>query len=236
MDVVYVYKHRGTDELLYSIKLVKKYLPHDKIFVVGDLPHYLKNEDIIFVSSSNIGSKYNNTTKHLLKVCKDPRLSENFILMNDDFFIIKPITNPEEEFNLNRGTIASVYNRYLKKYGEPTSYSRGMYNTMKFIQDNCNIKDPLSFELHVPMVMNKHNVLKMYELPGVKDIKILHKRSLYGNLYITNSKPCKDVKILTCNRLHRGTPKFDQKFFSTSDTMWHMVKPYVCQLLKKPTK
>lgn len=225
MDIVYPYK-KGSDELIYSLRSLTN-LPHDKVFIVGDKPEDVNLKTVNYIQFSQNKTKYKNTTDILRMICEDKNLSDDFILMNDDFFILKPIKNPEEELNLCRGYSLKVYEHYVQKYGE-NGYSKGMLETTKILQD-MGIKEPLCYEIHTPFVFNKNKFLAMFEHKGVDNIQALHKRSLYGNLYKRNSISIKDVKVFAFgnNIIEEG-----QKFLSCSDTAWPNVRVKLEQIFK----
>ena len=223
MDIVYLVKESKTnEELVYSLRTLVN-IPHDKVFLVGGCPAEINKDKITHISTLQTHNKYKNTTTSLELACYDARVSNEFILMNDDFFIIKPIKNPTEELNLNRGTINEVLNEYTKKYGSHSnSYIIGMKQTMIFLRD-IGVKEPLSYELHIPMVMAKNRVLRAFQLPGLRSLKVMHKRSIYGNLFKTGSQRTADVKIR-----HPQEPiNYDGKFLSTADDTWPIVKPFI---------
>ena len=171
-------------------------------------------------------NKYKNTTASLKRVCANPELSDEFILMNDDFFVLKPITDPVKELNLCRGPIEKVIQEYKKRYHNVVMpYIQGMQQTKIFLED-IGIKTPLSYELHIPMVLNKHKVLEMFNLPHLDSIQVIHKRSLYGNLYLTGSKEINDVKVLIDYFYQLGT----DKFLSTEDNSFSRCRSFLNDL------
>ena len=212
MDIVYLVKDCDVcDELTLSLRSLKN-LPHDKVFLVGGMPRNINKEKVIHLQTIQSYTKYKNTTLGLEAVCKDDRLSEDFILMNDDFFIMRPIKDPVKELNLDRGLISDVMQEYQFTYPENEEYLMGMYETFKILKD-MGIEEPLSYELHIPMVMNKYKVLRMLELPGVRMVECLHKRSLYGNMFMKDSVYTADVKM----HLRMKEMPDNKNFLSTSD-------------------
>lgn len=221
MDIVYLLKEcQICEELTYSLRTLVN-IPHDKVFIVGGCPDNINKGKVIHIPVYQPNSKYQNTTNSLKLICKDPRLSDDFILMNDDFFILKPVV--EEDLNLCRGTIREVLKEYKNKYGT-NDYILGMEQTGIFLNDLGIIK-PLSYELHIPMAMNKKNVLNMFSLPFINSLKVIHKRTVYGNLFYTKSKVIKDVKVLDIN----SQIQYD-KFLSCSDSGWLFIKNYISNL------
>lgn len=223
MDIVYLVKNCfQNEELTYSLRSLVN-IPHDKVFIVGGCPFNINKTKIIHIPLCQTGTKYQNTTRNLETICLDKRLSEEFILMNDDFFILLPTEQPSVEFNLCRGFIKDVYEEYTQKYGDAgNAYIQGMRQTRLFLED-LGIKDPLSYELHIPIVMDKNKVLRAFSLPGIRSLKVLHKRSIYGNLFLEGSKVVADCKI----RYKTEKIPTNSKFLSSADDTWKYVKPFI---------
>ena len=227
MDIVYLVKNsRFNEELTYSLRTLVN-VPHDKVFLVGGCPENIKKDTIIHIPVLQTGNKYQNTLKNLELICRDPRLSEEFILFNDDFFLLlKTTDNPRAEFNLCRGFIKDVYDEYSAMYGNDGNYYiQAMRQTMIFLQD-LGIKEPLSYELHIPLVMDKNKVLRAFSLPGIHTIGAGHIRSIYGNLFLEGSRVVADCKIRhRTERIQRMTT--NSKFLSSADSTWEYIKPFI---------
>jgi hypothetical protein len=103
MDIVYIYRHSRDDgrELRYSLRSLSN-VPHGKVFIIGDKPKWTKG--IVHVPASDPhGLKALNALHKITVACRDPRVSEDFVLMNDDFYVLKPIPGIP---TLHRGTIS----------------------------------------------------------------------------------------------------------------------------------
>lgn len=226
MDIVYTLSKKYTgEELRYSLRSLVK-IPHDKVFIVGGCPEWVKN--VIHIPTEQTGTKYKNTTNNLIKACNDSRISKDFILMNDDFFFLENII--PKELNLHNGPVDKSLERYHRLIPKGSPYVNGMEQTKAFIE-SLGIKNPLSYELHVPFVINKKRFLKMFKLPGVMDIPCLHKRTLYGNLYLSGGKEIPDVKIFGRKRLNLV---IKEKFVSCDDFgFWRMVNFLISKFPEK---
>ena len=226
MDIVYLLKDTSkNEELVYSLRSLVN-LPHDKVYLVGGCPLEINKERVTHIPTRQTNDKYKNTTTSIEVAARDPRISEDFILMNDDFFILQPIKDPEKELNLCRGPINEVLAEYTKRYGpDANSYLIGMRQTNIYLQD-LGVKEPLSYELHIPITMAKTNVLRLFQLPYLHSLQVIHKRTIYGNLFKNNSQQVEDVKV----RRKTYWPIYNQKFLSTEDDSWQYVKPYIHSL------
>lgn len=203
MDVVYTLSNNyAGEELRYSLRSLAN-LPHDKVFFVGGCPKW--EQGVIHIPTEQKGTKYKNTTNNLKIACYDPRLSDDFIYMNDDFFILQP-TRPDD-LNFNCGTVESVLEILFKKKRYTTPYMSGAEKTRDLLRFN-GVPEPLSYELHIPFIFNKSKFLDMFNLQGIDNIACLHKRTLYGNLYNKRGEYMKDVKVFNSGGFLGKTGRF----------------------------
>lgn len=220
MDIVYALADNYTgEELKYSLRSLAN-VTHNKVYFVGGFPSWAKN--VVHIPAAQTGTKWQNVPRNLKIVCKDDRVSENFIYFNDDFFVLQKIKNPAREFNLYNGTVQSVLEKLNKKHPVPTNYMVGMAQTQSLLKE-LGKAEPLSYELHVPFVFNKDNYLKMFDIDSVCNIAVLHYRSLYGNLYLTGGKDMRDVKIFARTGFN-GEPG---KFLSCSNDGFPFIKNFL---------
>ena len=220
MDVVYLIKNsQYNEELIYSLRSLVN-LPHDSVFLVGGCPCEIDGTKVQAIRLNQTGDKFKNTQNNLKFACEYVGISEDFILMNDDFFILKPIKDPVNELNLCRGTIQYVLDELVKRHGQDSPYMASMRQTMVYLQD-LGYKEPLSYELHTPLVINKKKFLEVFSAPYIKSIKPGQQRSLYGNMFLRNSQKIKDVKVYRDFKTELGS----DKFLSTEDNSWPIVKP-----------
>lgn len=181
MDVVYICRSGPNEELRYSVRSVEKNLPHRKIWVVGQKPEWYKGN---FLEVKDNNSKYANARNNLLALVDSEEISQDFILMNDDFFIIRPVSKVNYFYE---GTLDARAQKQelLSTNG---TYTRWLIQTAESLRA-LGIDSPLNYELHIPMVMNKD------KLASVLKQKTSLWRSLYGNLYEVGGTEVQDVKI-----------------------------------------
>lgn len=218
MDIVYTLSKHTGQELVFSLRSLQN-IPHDRVFFVGGCPDWAKN--VTHIPTEQKDTKYKNTTNNLIAACKDSRISGDFVLMNDDFFILDRIS--PEELNLHNGPVDKSLDRYHRLIPHGSKYVQGMEQTKHFLQ-GVGISNPLSYELHTPFVINKKRFLKMFSLPGILDIPCLHKRSAYGNLYLTGGVEMQDVKIFGKERF---VPNNCGKFLSCNDIGFWQVRSFL---------
>lgn len=185
MDVVYVHKRKNSDEIIWSIKSVQKNLKHRNIYVIGDDPG-LGGITVINSKLSQWSpfSKYHDQINKYLVACQLEELSDNFIAMNDDFFVM----GDWEPINYNRGQLG---------YQAATRLRRDPYFLSLICTEDC-LKAwgiaTLSYELHTPFVYNKRKLSDLILTIGVDRRPPLQVRSLYGNTYNVKTEYKEDVK------------------------------------------
>jgi hypothetical protein len=184
MDFVYICKEGQNEELKYSIRSVIESFPDAKIWVVGGKPDWYVGN---YIEVHQVHTKYKNAYENLNKICLSSEISKQFILMNDDFYIIKKLENIE---NHHGGSLLKKINLYQKINGN-SNYTRKLAATYKKLT-SIGIDNPLDYELHVPMIMEKE---KLKEVLKYKDQFLW--RSMYGNIFKVGGKEMEDVKVYT---------------------------------------
>ena len=183
MDVVYICRGGDNEELRYSIRSVVKNFPHSKIWVVGDKPDwYIGN--FIAVEQRSI-QKYNRARNNLKAIISSKEISDPFVLMNDDFYIINKIDRLPVLYG---GTLEEKIEIQYSK-GASNSYVRLLESTQSWLVKHYKVKNPINYELHVPMEMTKDGLKKALVSPGLW-------RSTYGNIVYTQGEVnMQDVKV-----------------------------------------
>jgi hypothetical protein len=181
MDAVYISRSGDNEELRYSIRSIVTNLKHDNIWVVGQKPSWYTGN---FISVPDKRLKYLNARENLKAIINDNRISEDFILMNDDFYVMKPVDTVEYFYS---GSLESKALE-LESVSAHSAYTRMLYSTLDRL-DQQGIKGSLSYELHVPFIMNKQKLQ-----PIIKQKTTLW-RSMYGNTYNVGGKQMDDVKV-----------------------------------------
>ncbi|KAA9379608.1 hypothetical protein F5972_08100 [Microbispora cellulosiformans] len=206
--VVPVREGPANEQLRYALRSWTANLPHSRVWVVGGRPGWLTGVGHIPLVQN--GSKYENTTAAVRAACLHPGVSEEFLLCNDDFFVMRPVGVMPV---LHRGPIDQVEAYYAARAS--SAYLGGMRDTRTLLA-RLGVAAPLSYELHVPLPVTKAAMLGA--LDAGRHLPVLHKRTLYGNLAGLGGEQMVDVKVLT-----RG-PRFDRDaaFLSTMpDTFVH---------------
>jgi len=220
LDVVIPYKITYSDELRYALRSLKN-LPHRRVFVVGDLPDWADNITHIQIPKRGI-NRFMDVEEIIRLICANPEVSDDFILMNDDFFIMNKV---DKLPNWHMGTIADEYIR--RKQITHNNYVKGYKLTDEYLK-SLGVKEPLDYCLHVPCVLNKvkRMVVSDLRLNQLRNAKVLLSRSMYFNLFGGGSTLHDDVKYI---KLDNGFDRGD--FLSTLDSSF--AKGEVGRYIKK---
>ncbi|MFI0827297.1 hypothetical protein ACH4Q7_22895 [Streptomyces roseolus] len=192
----------ANEQLRYALRSWAAHLPHGQVWVVGHRPSWL--DGVRHIRTDQTGTKYRNTTVAVRAACEHPEVAERFLLCNDDFFVMHPQQSMPV---LHRGPMRQVEAYYATR--RSGAYLRGMRETRELLAE-LGHPEPLSYELHVPMPVDKTGMLAA--LDAGRHLDVVHKRSLYGNLAALGGTEIRDVKIL-----HRAPRDFgvDSPFLST---------------------
>lgn len=215
VDVVYLCRNGENEELRYSIRSVVANLPHGRIWVFGGaLPAWVTG--VAHELTPQDSHKWNNTNRAVRAACEHPDVSDPFVLMNDDFYIMRPRQGVPA---LNMGTMATVIAGFKRRASNRSRYFRDMEDTAKVLA-KAGIAHPLSYDLHVPLVIHKRHMLAALDLCADNGLRGAHKRSVYGNLAQLGGETIADVKVYDAvARIPRGP------WLSSADHTFSLVRP-----------
>lgn len=211
MDIVYIVKEANmNEELRYSLRSIAKNIPHRNLVIAGYKPAWVRSDLYIRVTQ-NKKSKHQNAEGNWVDACKHYKVSNDFMLFNDDFFIMKPIT---ELPIFHRGDYKKTTDFYVKNH-PGSKYTANMVRTSAMLVSLGLDDKLLSYELHTPMVLNKTKRLVIHDLvkllnPTDDDVLM---RSIYGNYYHLGGDLLRDVKVYD----NDNSFDHDSIFLSTDD-------------------
>lgn len=201
MDVVYIL---GTgsqwqdNELRYSLRSLCN-LKHDRVFIIGERPDWLTN--IVHIPAEDIyGPEKQRNAIHKLGIAIDSDVSDNFVLMNDDFFILRPTVVP------------TAYRRTLQEaLDDPKAV--GFYR-QAIINTHERFPQGFDYSLHIPFIYNRDRLRDTIAEYG-NDLVLL--RSMYGNMHRIGGERMEDVKLHTRRDFNLGKIVGFGDFLSTSE-------------------
>lgn len=183
MIFVYPYKSNGSDWLIVnSIRSVLKHYPDSKIVVIGSPLEGFEN---IPFKDSNIIRGSNVTAKMLHAAT----LFDEFIYMNDDFFI-----NERFDFDVVSGSLDNLE----RKEGKASiAWNQAVDNTKHFLEHNN--KQIRSYECHQPVKFNSKKLIEtMNQVDWKKHDHFI--KSLYFNMFPQiQVNPIENVKLVKPN-------------------------------------
>lgn len=222
MDIVYpIKKTILNEELKYSLRSLIN-IPHNKVFIIGDLAEFINEEEVYYIPANKLESRYKTTTNHLKLAVLNDNISEDFIWMNDDFFILKSIT--EKDLLLNRGLLRDQVAFYHKYHNPLTKFDRLVENATLEL-NHLGFVNPISFELHCPIIINKTKFKSIEDKINTESLNCC-KRSVYGNYFIKESKTMNDVKVLSTH-IFKEDNQGQLPFISCSESCFNKIKPFL---------
>lgn len=193
MDLVYILGTGSTwndNEIRYSLRSVQKnVLDLGNVFIVGEYPPFIQNA-IHIPCHDNFKTKWLAGYTKFVSACNDPRVSSDFLMMNDDFFFLRPVRACTYPYYYS-GTIPVVVSK-SKNHGLTSPYltARCFIGRKKYIRN---------YAVHRPMIFNKEKFLAMP--PPNPDLLGFSFRSFYANYYKCSGIYCKDLNLSPLDRL-----------------------------------
>ena len=171
---------------------------------------------------------YTNAFNNLKAISESLEISNSFILMNDDFFIMNKIDKISYFYN---GTLLDKIVKYKDLLGE-SGYITKLVKTFNRLS-KVSISDPIDYELHVPFPMEKDKLRTMLK----KDSGLLY-RSIYGNKFNVGGSQMEDVKVYSSGGLVKKSFDYINKktdFLSTTDDSFILIEPILKDLFPDKT-
>lgn len=153
-DLIYILKADiDTEELKYSLRSVEKNFPIGRVWFVGGQPEGLEPD--IRIPHVQVGnSKWEMIRSSMWKAVNDERLSEDFFLFNDDFFVMEPV-DTDSFRNFVDGTLERRIDELHSESGM-NAYTRTLF---KLEQELKTMHEPtMNYDVHLPMLLNKEQV------------------------------------------------------------------------------
>ena len=184
IDIVYPVRKlaEGNSELRYSLRSVAKNLPHRNVWVVGEEIGWLGSL-VRFMPAEDEGKAFANVNQKLLAAVENDLISDPFVFMMDDIFVMKEVNDiPYYAIGrtlTERARTYDVYGRYWRDLDETQQI-------LWFLR-----KSDIDFEAHAPILFQKaglRRILKKYPTSG-------HRRTLYGNIFKKKPTYVSDFKI-----------------------------------------
>ncbi|MCX4775253.1 hypothetical protein OG493_37850 [Streptomyces sp. NBC_01285] len=181
------------EQLRYALRTWAANLPHRTVWIVGYRPTWLR--DVEHIPTIQTGTKYQNSTSAVRAACEHSDVSERFLLMNDDFFVMRRQTIMP---TLHRGPVREVERYYAARASG--QYLSGMRETRDLLV-GLGYDDPMSYELHVPLPVEKAGMAEA--LDAGRYLAVVHKRTLYATLAHPLGRPL--MKLVSQQSQHSNS-------------------------------
>ncbi len=203
------------EDLRFSLRSLDKFgFNIRKVWLVGYRPSWVRNVEIL--PTSQHLDKWLNTRKNIESACRCKEITDDFILMNDDF-ILTQRTSDWRHFNgYHRGTLFEK-ECFYSRFPDGNVWREGFHFNRQILILAGYGKgefEPLNYEVHFPVVLNREKRLTLFDRPEFRKYKnesdpLLFQRSIYFNLYphefqrqISDGKIFTDVKNFDYFRQH----------------------------------
>ena len=217
MDVLYILgrgsKHDDM-ELRLSLRCLEKNAEGiDRIFIVGNCPDWVQN--VTHIPAEDTWTAENNSFQKILIACRSD-ISDEFLLMNDDFFMLAPF-NVETYPYYDR-------DKLTKRVEENNPYNRSINKTIDVLK-LFGVFNPTNYDVHCPFRIQKNTFLlleSLAELFKEENTGVLC-RSIYGNIFnIVDDYggPVSDPKVYN----DEWRPVQETRCLSTSDNCDNILK------------
>ena len=160
------------NELRYSLRSVAENIKDlGNVWIVGEKPDWLTN--VRHLPIKDLFDRPTKNTFHKLEsVCHESDLSENFLYLNDDFFILKPMLAAEFPYFYKGVLPSGIRKSRLLATESPV-------NTVNYLQ--FHKLTMLDYRVHCPIIFNKQKIL---DLPVAEnEFGVVNTRAVYGNYY-----------------------------------------------------
>lgn len=175
--------------LALTLRTIEKNFPHKRVWLAGYKPPWVSDQ-VGFIPSRQGAIGWQNVLFNMLAVIKNDEVDHEFWYFNDDFYTVKRVTEPPVYFEGTLGERA----RRLKGLSLG-SYSTGAKLTYEMLVA-AGFEDPLNFDLHAPMPMDKLGLEDSIRLVQRQQNEFWpHLRSVYGAMVGLEGQPGKDYKV-----------------------------------------
>lgn len=208
-------------ELRYSLRSVEKNLSgYGKVFIVGRKPTWIHNITYIEAKDQFEVPDRNIMTK-IMKACESPEVSETFLYMNDDHFLM-------HEFEIDKFPFfySETIEAYLQRRGMD-GYGQRVRNTYDYLSKND--LPTKYFDSHTPILIEKKRFKEiMNKVDWNKKYGFVIK-SLYANSLKIEGQLEKDHKS-------ESTPRKNDPVYSTTPKPKAAVTRFLSEVFNKKSR
>jgi len=175
MDVVYVTRDGDNPELRYSLRTLVN-VDHDRVWIFGGAPAWTNFATVTHQKRAQSTTPYSSTRGHIQAACWTTEVSDPFMLWNDDFYAMRSIGSVPL---YHRGLLETTLERYAAL---KTPWGKGLRETAALMETRGLRAGALSYDLHVPLIVHKAEMLEALRWAKSVRADAVHLRTLYGAL------------------------------------------------------
>lgn len=175
LDIVYPLRptKNGCEELRYSLRTVEKNLPHRNVYVYTPKDIGWFSDKVHVEIVEELPGPNASVNNKLLRACSNPKISDPFIFMNDDFFIMKKMEKLPMYF---LGTL----DEQIASRAKTDLFRKCLVEERDYVLlDYMFISHVWDFEAHAPILFHKQEL---------KDVITRHPNSLRRSLYVAEAQ------------------------------------------------
>jgi len=190
MDIVIpVREGEDNESLRYCLRSIAANMPHRKIIIAGYKPSWVTGVQHV-ATATREANKYRRVALNILAGAQATEIADWFILFNDDMFVMDPV---RELSPFHRGHIITMLTEGMESAPKQRDSLLMTYNALT----HAGIKQPLNYEVHMPMIFNTGGLLSMVPVLQTMglDTAPIQLRSFYGNMQHIGGQEIKDVKL-----------------------------------------
>jgi hypothetical protein len=174
-DIVLPCRNGDNPELRYALRSIEQNMPYGHIWVIGAWPQWLKDSDHLnCIARPKQRNKYATTRAHYRFACGYQRISDPWVMWNDDFFLLRPI---DQLTTMHWGPLDKACERFADWRSRWANGMRDTASLLKRLQPRAR---HLCYDLHTPLTI--HSAAMLHALDLGSRIPAAHIRTLYGNL------------------------------------------------------
>ncbi len=215
----------GNNELRYSLRSIEKHLKNCRhVYIIGEDPGWEIN-NVTLIPFEDRWHPSRNIMEKIRVACRNQQISDEFIFMNDDFFLLQDVDASTYPY-YNRGQLKESIPKNVGNW-----YQNYVIDTMKELRSRS--LPELNFDMHCPIRYHRNlflEVMQKYDFDQKLTVK-----SIYCNTLGIEGEYMEDCKIagrMADFILERKIK--DRHIFSTGDRCllpYHNQESAVKQLL-----
>ena len=223
-DIIYpVRPGDNNEELRYSLRsLTTNYPHHGNVWIVGHKPSWVTGAN--YIPGNNANSPQANLWHNIHTACRHPDISDNIVVMNDDFYITQPVDKIPV---LYRGTLADHIKLPRVQRGEQW-WRESLKTTLAALREHGHA-NPLSYELHTPYPCDKTQMADtLHKFRHVTPENPPQWRTLHG---VTHNIPATQHED---GKAYRPGP-ISQPYHSTDDRTYRYFRGQLQEMFPRPS-